>query len=357
MKSILLSSAAIVGFAGAAAADGHSPISFGGDASLEYNSNGGFSYGVGLSVTASEELDNGLTVAATFGLGLGGFYCYDGNSSIAPLGTSGYTVCFTGYELSLTSDSAGLYFGDTGTSADTHWVGVGGMEADGFNGAGDAGEAAVLRGEASSGSVTGSISYGIDFGGDGLGNTLAAMQFAAVADLGSTTVVLAYQANDAAGADEIIGLSGQFAAAGADLTAAFAQNSTTGEDSLGLGVSYPVGPVTVGVNYATNAIAGDAWDVSADYANGPIAVGVTFDSGDVWTLEGSYDVGNGLVVSAGLTDSGDDYYLAADYDLGNDASFYVQFAEDGDGVEAGGDNEFGPNGLGVGTTVGVSFAF
>lgn len=355
MKRILLSSAAVVAFAGAAYADGHTGVSFGGSADLEYNSNSGFSYGIDLAVTAAAELDNGLTATATFGLGMGTYYCYDDNSSAAPLLTYGYNVCFTDYELALTSDTAGLYFGDTASSADLHYSGVEGMAADGFNETGDAGESSVLRGEATFGSVTASISYGIDFGGRGIGDDLGAMQFAAVADLGSATVGLAFQANDDAGQDEIIGLFASTTLGGADLAAAYASNSATGEDSFGVDVSYPAGPVTIGAAYSSNSIADDYWELRVGYENGPAAVSAIYDSTDDWGIEGSYDVGNGLVVSAGIVDAGDDYYVAGAYDLGSDASFYASFVEDGGALN--GDNEIGANDYARGTTVGISFAF
>ena len=39
-----------------------------------------------------------------------------------------------GFVLSLTSETAGLYFGDTATAQDKHWAAVGEMDMDGFSG-------------------------------------------------------------------------------------------------------------------------------------------------------------------------------------------------------------------------------
>ena len=77
MKRILLASASIVAFAGAASAE----ITFNGEASLGYNdteaeSDGttggdedrGFYWDAELGITMSQELDNGLVAAATVGL-------------------------------------------------------------------------------------------------------------------------------------------------------------------------------------------------------------------------------------------------------------------------------------------------
>jgi hypothetical protein len=365
MKNILLATTALVAFAGAAAADGHTGISFGGEASLEYNSFDGFDYGAGLDVTASAELDNGLTATATFDLGLGSYYCYDGDSS-SPLGANGYNVCFEGYEFALTSETAGLYFGDTASSADLHYSGIEGMEADGFYETGDLGQndddvaGAVLRGEATFGSVTASVSYAMGDSGDSgdLGSgDLHSMQLAAIADLGTSSVGMAYQANDAllGNYDEVIAIFGSTTFSGVDLSAAAASNSTSGEESFGIDVSYPAGPVTVGAAYSVNSVADDYWELRLGYATGPVTVDAIFESTDDWGIEGAYDVGNGLVVSAGIVDAGDDYYLAGDYDLGSDATFFGRFVEDGGTLN--GDNEIGANDYARGTTVGVSFEF
>jgi len=60
MKNILLTTTAIVAFAGAAAADGHTSVSLAGEASVEYNSNAGYSTAAEMTATGSATLDNGL---------------------------------------------------------------------------------------------------------------------------------------------------------------------------------------------------------------------------------------------------------------------------------------------------------
>jgi outer membrane protein OmpU len=364
MKNILLTTA-LVGFAGAAAADGHTGVSFGGNADIEYNDNDGFSYGLGLDVGASAELDNGLTAAASFTFELGDAYCYGGASSASPVDDLYNNVCLADYELSLTSATAGLYFGQTDSSADLHYAGIEGMAADGFYETDDLSydeddtASAVLRGEATFGSVTASLSYAMGDGayGDLGSGDLHSMQLAAIADLGTSSVGMAYQANDAllGNYDEVIAIFGSTTFSGVDLSAAAASNSTSGEESFGIDVSYPAGPVTVGAAYSVNSVADDYWEVRLGYATGPVTVDAVFESTDDWGIEGAYDVGNGLVVSAGIVDAGDDYYLAGDYDLGSDATFFGRFVEDGGTLN--GDNEIGANDYARGTTVGVSFEF
>ena len=69
MKSILLTTTAIVAFAGAAAADGHTSISHALSGTLGYNdtvaasedNENGFYWSGNLKTTASATLDNGLT--------------------------------------------------------------------------------------------------------------------------------------------------------------------------------------------------------------------------------------------------------------------------------------------------------
>ena len=362
MKRILLSSACIVGFAGAAAADGHIGISFSGSADLGYNDtdlaplannedNFGFYSDLDITANFSAELDNGLTVAAS--LNLEDLASSDNGQS---------------YELSLTSDTAGLYYGDTNFAAQNVWVSAGDMESDGFSEA-DGEEA--LRGEVTFGNVSAQMSYVI---ADNAGNrnpteTLNQLSFGVSADFGNVNVVAAYQeaSKEAAGTyatngdfndAEVFGLSVGTSFSGADVRLAYADNGTT--DSLGVSVAYPLGPVTATAYYVAESAGGDNWGINLAYENGPIAVTLDYqdDQGtDDWGLEGSYDVGNGLVVFAGLDDSGDDTYIGAEYDLGSGASLLVSFADDSDNDEADTDDDIGAQGYQVGTTVELSFEF
>lgn len=382
MKSILLSTAAIVGFAGAAAAE----ITFSGSATLGYNDtqlsdtdttpdigssiddNFGFYSDLDIIANLSQELDNGLTVAASFDLD-----DIDANGSASNNGLD--------YTLSLTADNAGLYFGETNFAAQNHWVAAGDMEADGFSTA--SGET-VLRGDVTYGNVSTSVSYALanNIGTNNASDTLNQLSIGVTADFGNVNVVAAYQAasgeaagfyDQDAGANngpattsnnsnfndaEVYGLSVGTSFNGADIRLAYATNGTN--DSTGLNVSYPIGPVTATAYYVSESSGGDNWGVNVAYSSGPVAVALDFqnDQGtEVWGLEGSYDVGNGMMVYAGVADSGEDYYVGGSYDLGSGASLLVSYAADNNSNEDDDDDNIGAQAYQVGTTVELSFEF
>tara|TARA_R110002073_G_scaffold67280_5_gene167762 strand:+ start:288 stop:1385 length:1098 start_codon:yes stop_codon:yes gene_type:complete len=365
MKSILLASTAVIALAGAAAAE----VSFGGEATLGYNDNSttgndGFYWDANIAVTLSQTLDNGLTAGATF----------DFDVAATNLGT---TLTTGGYVLFVESDTAGLFFGDTAFAAETRWVSAGDMEADGFS---EADGETALRGDIAYGPVEASVSY-VLAANDGAMNAvddLNQLSLGMVGTFGNFDVALAYQeeSGEAAGwydggsgtsdngdfsDDEIFGISVGAAFAGADFRLAYASNETSGEDSTGLSVSYPVGPVVLGAYYVSESDpTGDNWGINVAYENGPISVGLDYqdDQGvEKIEVEGSYDVGNGLMVYAGyLTEDGteDRFYVAGGYDLGGGASLLVSYAEDDDNVD---EDEIGAGEYQVGTTVEVSFEF
>ena len=376
MKSILLTSTALIAFGGAALAEAHGDaagVSFSGSAALGYNDDveGGFYWDGNIAVSMSAALNGGVTASATF----------DADFADNNLGED---LVAGGYVLSLSSANANLEFGDVDPAADRHWDDVSGMEFAGFNdvdvhiasgevdsdGDGEVTDDdpalfdAVLYGNATFGGVTGAISYGVTAGGD-----IDAMQLAAVGTFGNFGVVVAYQ-DETALADAVIGVTGTASVAGADIKVSYGDDGA--ETSTGIGVSYPVGPVVVGGYYTMNDVAEDNYGVSADYTSGPIAVSAFYDvdgdeagdsDGTEFGVEGSYDVGNGLTVLAGFintTAAGADeeatnaYYVAGTYDLGGGAELLVSYAED----EANATNdEIGDPEYMHGTTVEVSFSF
>ncbi|KJZ19290.1 porin [Loktanella sp. S4079] len=363
MKSILLTSTAIVAFAGAAAAE----VSFSGDATLGYNSRvaeeDGFYWDADVAVKLSQELDNGLTAAASFN-----FEAADADN--------GQELAATDFVLSLTSETAGLYYGDTAFAAQTLWKSAGDMEADGFSE--NDGET-VLRGEAAYNGIDAAVSYTI---ADAANNFPAddshvdQLSVAAAGDFGQFSVVAAYQdESDAAfGAvantengdynpNELFGLSVGASFSGADITVAYAEDLTADESSLGVQVAYPFGPVTATVYYVAedDATDEDNYGVTLAYSAGAIAVkgDYDYDQGtDKWGIEGSYDVGNGFTVFAGVLNEDEsddaDYYVAGTYDLGGGASVLVSFAEDKSNDQG---DEVGANEYKEGATVEVNFSF
>jgi hypothetical protein len=401
MKSILLTTTALVAFAGAAAADGHAGISFSGSATLGYNDydnpavgsvninqnvnfyptgttgsgsltgfsttttttttsdddNTGFYGDLELDVTMTAALDNGITVTASADIG---------DLDAADAGMGGVT-------LEIASEMASLTFGDTDPSADKHWSGVDGDTVGDFRGATEHEGAfdAILRGEASMAGVTASISYGVNMQGSS-DPDFGALQVAAVADVSGFTVVGAYEAADAdfgpgAGLDQQYGVSVAGAVAGVDVKVAYsAAPDDNNVSSLGLSASMPFGPVTVGGYYSVNsgdtaAAANDKYGLDVSYSDGPISISADFDTDaddatdPTWEIDANYDTGLGAIIHAGMVDSGEDYYVAGTYDLGGGASLLVSYVVDGDDDNS--DDEIGEDDLQAGTTVEVSFSF
>ncbi len=404
MKSILLATTALVAFAGAAAADGHTSITFSGNtefgfndsdpsatalANTDYNDDEqGFYWNTDIDVTMSATLDNGLTASTSFEIDI----VNDANNG--PISADEWVA-------SLESENAGIFIGDTSFAAETHWVSAGDMEADAFSEAD--GENAV-RGDVNIGPVSASVSYVISDADDvivsddtDIGDDVDQLSFGMAAEFGVVTVAAAYQEEsvfDAALADtdgtiydpatangdfttsEVFGISVAGTFAGATVTVAYAEAETADEQSLGVKIAYPFGPVTATAYYVDESDAVTADELAADptavanedpnfglniaYADGPIAVTADYqdDQGtEKWSLEGSYDVGNGLSLFAGVVNENEgdeDYYVAATYDLGGGAELLVSYAEDDDGDR---EDEIGADDYQAGTTVELSFAF
>lgn len=370
MKSILLTTTALVAFAGAASAESHASadgVSFGGSAALEYNDITGFNSEATLDVSMSRALDNGLTASATV--------------SVDVEANGGVALESVDYVLTLSSDTASLSYGDVDPVAAAAWGGVDGSSFDGFDEDLEANADAGLVGTATFGGTTAAISYGVDL----TANELVGMQAAVTSTFGAATVVLAYQDVDHDGADdgtageftagELLGVSAAMTVSGADVTLAYLTDMN--ENSFGVDVAYPVGAVTVGGYYSVNSATDDAWGVRADYDNGNgMTAGVLYESDESWevtggyaagavsvsgaieggtgvdaafSLDASYDMGNGVVVIAGIAENGDEQYAGVSYALGEGASAYIQYATT---AENDPDEDFA-----AGTTVGVSFTF
>ena len=382
MKSTLLTTTALIAFAGAAFADGHSAndgVSFSGVATLGYNnttstnSDGtddddsdaavgvdtydnefGFYSDLEVTLGLSKALDNGLTVAASIDLE----DLADGADASGD------------YTLSVTSETASMYYGDTKFAAESKWSEVGDMAASSFS---EQDGETVLRGEGNVAGVDAAVSAVIN------GDKTEQVSLGATATFGMFNLGLGYQdsastsfaaSRDGSGADAdgdtllsgaangdfngnkvyAVSVGGSFA--GADVALGYADNSV--ETSTGISVAYPVGPVALSASYADNSVSIDAWNIAATYAAGAITATISTDEGDDYALEGSYDLGNGAKVFAGVADGGDDYYVAASYDLGGGASVLASYADDqADDSE----DEVGANEYQNGATVELTFTF
>ncbi|MFT6530929.1 MAG: hypothetical protein ACJASC_000452 [Limimaricola cinnabarinus] len=370
MKRILLASASIVAFAGAAAAE----ITFSGEAALGYNDTDaiseddedkGFYWDAELGITFSQELDNGLVAAATV------------TSDVVDNQLEG-DIFAEGFVLSLTSETAGLYFGDTDQAANLRWDGVSEMANDGFS---ETDGETVLRGDFMAYGLDVSLSALVDDSFDGDENnlqngfltpeddTLDQYSVGVAGEFGAFQFSMAYQAeeNDFNQApiidngdfepDELIGVSVGSAFAGADVDVAYARNLTTEEDSTGIEAAYPIGPVTLGAFYVAESDQDDGYGVAVDYVSGALTVTTAYeevDGDEDWAIDAGYDFGMGLNFFAGVSDAGDDYYVAGTYALAEGAQLLVSYGDDDsdDSEDEIGDPEFQE-----GTTVEVSFEF
>lgn len=367
MKRILLASASIVAFAGAAAAE----VTFNGEAALGYNDTDavseadddkGFYWDAELGITFTQELDNGLVAAATV------------TSDVVDNQLEG-DIFAEGYVLSLTSETAGLFFGDTDMAANLRWDGVSEMEQDNFS---ETDGETVLRGDfmaygldvSLSALVDNTTDAEIDALGDEVGiigadDTLDQYSVGVAGTLGAFEMSAAYQAEendftqpgDDFVADEIFGIAVGTAFAGADVDVAYARNTTTDEDSTGIEVAFPVGPVTLGAFYVAESAQDDGYGVAVDYVSGALTVSTAWeevDGSEDWAIEAGYDLGQGLNFYAGVSDAGDDYYVAGTYQLAEGAQLLVSYGED-DSDDS--EDEIGDPEYQEGTTVEVSFEF
>jgi hypothetical protein len=328
MKSILLASASVFAFAGAAAADGHTGVNFSGEANAEYNSETGYSTDAEATATMTQELDNGLTATAEITLAA------DEGDNKDELTYGDITLSSDTASVTFTNDLDGAAF-----SAVSDTIGIGDGEESGAVG---------IAGSVTMSPATFYISMPIAEGGDGESDDI---EFGVSSDLGGWTVGLGF-ANDTDGtadsdSDFVAKASG--AVSGFDLTVAAGQ--VDGDNKYDVAVSYPIGSVTIGANTDDSEVS----ELTVGYAEGPVSVDIAVDTEDDYSIDGSYDVGNGLVVYAGIVDAGDDMYVGGTYDLGGGASFTASFVDDGGTANA--DNEIGAQDYADGTTVGVSFAF
>ena len=331
MKNILLTTTAIVAFAGAAAADGHSSVSLAGEASVEYNSNAGYSTAAEMTATGSATLDNGLTASTSLTIDAVAATISDGS-------------------ISLSSDTSSLTFGTELDGA--VFTAVGDDYA-----IGDDGEEGVAEGLVASvtmGETTLTVSAP-------MGATIET----ADVEVGVTTSAAGWSLGFGL-ADSAYAMTAAGTAGGA--TVGFGLSSDSEWD---VSVAYPVGAVTisastdeaeawtVGAAYAADGVsagvelnADDTWEITAGYAADGVTVAAAFTDASVMTLGATYDMGNGLTVGAGIEDTVN--YAFASYDLGGGANAFVDYTDAAAKLEEVGPSE---RDIATGTTVGVSFTF
>jgi hypothetical protein len=367
MKRILLTSTALVAFAGAAAAD----VSFSGSAEFSYNDGDGFESTVSLTASGSQALNNGYTATASLTAEV-----VDDGLEDAGEGP------FTAGNISVANDSSSITFHVVGDGAGAAHISdvVGGSAGLAGIFSENANETATISGSATVAGAT--ISASLHDGN--------AYEIGVSTDLGGTMVAVGY-----AGGDFGASLSG--AASSVDYTLAFASNDTFGVEvsttaggadlSLSMaegsvweiGASMPLGAATVGLTLdntqawevsletALDAVSLgftfdnlSAWTMSADYAAGDLTVGFDTDSASAWNIDLTYDLGNGLTAGAGTTSTSVNY-AEVNYDLGGGAALSLEYGS-GNVVDPEDPlallSELGPDeDIAEGTTLSVSFSF
>jgi hypothetical protein len=345
MKKILLSSAAIVAFAGAASAE----ITWSGSATLGYNDDfeDGIYVDADIDLSASTELNNGWTASITYGFELDEIENGDEDGTGEADDKDGFNAD-DNLTLKIYNDTFALTYGDTEYAAVSYWDGVSDMKADGFS---EQDGEQVLKFEATYGDYGVAVSGILDADNQELGQG----SVGASATFGAITAGISYQeewtgystgtvdAGDDYNDNEILAffVGGSFA--GADVKFAYAKEdiATGGEnESIGIEGAYPVGPVTLGAFYVSEDVYGSSEDqtygISALYEDGPLTAKVYYKQilgNDEYGIGATYDLGMGLTVSGGYIDGdndGDDdlaTYVAAEYDLGGGASFLASYAD------------------------------
>jgi hypothetical protein len=325
MKSILLTSTALVMVAGAAAAD----VALSGTAEAIYNDMDGYSTNVDAALTLTQELDNGMTASASMDLEVGGISFGDitlaGENASVTFGTG-----LNGAAFSAVSDTIGVGDGDEGVV-----TGVAGM----FTVSG----------------ATVYLSIPDTFDADDL-------EIGVSTDMGGWTVGAGI-----AGSDFVAKASGN--AGGADIAVAF--GSVADVNRWDLAVSYPVGATTVSFDTDNS----EAWTVGVAYAADGISAGIDYNSDETYEITAGYAMGD-VAVNAGFKDTGDfkvnvgytmdslyveggmlytdEAYVYAKYDLGGGAAIEASYLDGAaDILEA----TSGDVDLEAGTTVKLAFTF
>ncbi|WP_168732992.1 porin [Aliigemmobacter aestuarii] len=275
MKKILLASTALVGFAGAAAAEvslsGYAEMGIAGGDAVETQ----FWNEIDVTFTLSGETDGGLQFGATIDLDevtnagnvAGDFDARDGGpDSVFISGSFGkVTLGDTdgAYDWALTE----VYMGTA--LADDHSTHAGSNGNSGLDGTYDG---QVMRYEYSFGDFAAALSAELD--DTGVNDAVIGLGFKWGADMGGTTVNvgLGYQTD---GTTDIIGVSAHAAlSSGLDLRLNYADLDV--DEWMGLGIGYTSGALLVQANYGE------------------------YDSGaDGFGLVVNYDLGGGAVVMAG----------------------------------------------------------
>jgi hypothetical protein len=415
MKSILLATASILAFAGAAAAqDAANPnIRFGGDASFGFNDShddpeeSGFFYEANLAVTFSSTLSNGLVATSTFTIPIA-----DSNINNGLQIDSDFKL---GLDL---GDQGGIFLGDYVFAAESHFTSFPTMQSADFS---EQDAEVTLRADSNFAFANVSISYVIadpqadipdpivdasdpndtqsyldqlSIGADGtIGGFTYEFGYQEASDIilrgddldlpddPTTPDVDESQIDESAmvdgvfdtdnsdfNVDEQVGIAVGTAFAGADVLLGFGRNLDAETSSYGVSVSYPFGPVKIGASYvvepdaevfagADNTDPQDySYALTADYDSGPIVVSASFGQEigeEEYDIKIGYRVSEITTVQLGYNDD-DGGFAAVRQAIGNGAYVEASYAESDD---AGFDNDEFVGDIKEGNTVRIGFEF
>jgi hypothetical protein len=378
MKRILLTSTALVAFAGAAAAD----VSFSGTAKLSYNSGSadatvaGFQHDITITAAGSQALDNGYTASTSLTLD-------------ADAVASNATGAVVAGDISIANDSSSLTMAigaadlkgaaSLGASL-TKQSAVGEIHSD------DSLEAVADADDDNEADLDQRLTATASLAGATIRASLVddgSYQLGVSTDLGGTSINVGIAdttygvtvSGEAANASYALGFAGDNSyginlsttTGGADLGLNF------GDAGWGISASMPLGAATMGIAVDSDGSDADTqiewkmsvstdldgvtltasmednneYDLKAGYSMGAVSVAFATNEANAWSADIDYGLGNGVGIGVG-TSANDGDYIDVDYDLGGGAAATVTWASQED---AGADN------LDNGTTIAVSFSF
>ena len=350
MKNVLLTTTALVAFAGAAVAD----VSLSGGVDFGYNDeiNADLFYDANVDISASVDMGDGYTASLTYGMDLES----RDDAGVWGVGYSGLTWDeFPTVEI--TSPYGSLKGGDLDDkgASEYFYADRDGMSVDVENH--DSSTSFDVRALAEFGA------FGVAVGTQNLNrDTLGVptgLNFGAGATFGDIEFGLGYDDKDNGGS-AVTAVSADTTFSGVSVGVSYA-SIDGGQNSTGIALGYDVSAdLSVGVYYADNSVDGGNYGASADYAMGDLTAGAYYDhieTGDFdqFGVDVSYAVMDNLTLFAGYLDldgqvstDGEGGYAGVVYDFNDSLSATVSYAE--------GDEISGPE-FKDGTTVMLSASF
>jgi outer membrane protein OmpU len=280
MKKVLLTTSALVAFAGFAAAE----VTFGGEATVGYNDveEGGIYTDGSLDITGSAEFDGGVSLSVTYGLDL-----YSGDFDAFPT-------------ITVTTQWATLTVGDVEYAAVDMFADVDGM--DGVSGFREINDEVVARVDL----TLGGFALGVATDANEDYNNADQLSIGLSGELGAFSMTAGYDM-----VNEVMGVSLGGAFGGFDVDVAY-MTDYSGEDSIGLGLGATMGGVGLTGYYAINSNAADAYGVGASFTSGPMMIGAYWDGDDTnasnFGVDVEYAVNDSVSAFAGW-DEADGFYV------------------------------------------------